>query len=1839
MTERDLEKAPNTPLDPASYVLASTASKIRTFLYEIAEGTTNYRSLHSLTQQVEHQYHGRFLVELIQNAHDALFSEIGGGYARIEIVMVDDDGPHGAQYVGNDGVPFSESNFASLSQLGQSDKDPQKSIGNKGIGFRSVLEITDSPQIFSRLHESSARFDGFCFGFSPGVLTALTGPILELASTGISPASPFGSAPLVDWDAKLIAKFQDSSARHGQEWLERELSYLSPYLLPVPINTVEAHSQLLILERESFATVVRLPLKTEAARMSVKATIAQLPAHTVLFLDRASSLTLDCEGTRRQLTRTTIRDDVSRFGRETVTISTQDEGPTESYFIWKRELEVSRGTDEFRNALANLPGKWPELRVARISLAVRVGGVPSDGLFSIFLPTLVASGSAAHVNAPFFADMSRTDIDFEKQAYNCGLLEEAWKLAIAIVRGELAGGDKDAAGAVVDLLAPDGKSVAAQRWRTGIEARLRQESIALAEQHWFIADEGWSMLSEASFLPSVPEARIFTESLLRSHATFSVFDQCMESRRQQLTILAEMAGYEVSPSVESLAETIEAVARTIQSGENGDWNAFWRETAHLLGGDATHLLDRRVLLGTDGQLHAAGKDCAVFFIPRQGAGEDDDVLNESAIIDIPPRLQAHVAFLHSSISLYDPQNLRQQTNTRKFLEKTLVNRFRVQDIFVEVLIKRTPKLPVAIKAPDSEICADILQWGLNLLSNLVGRGRGDRTGRMLEGLALPCRGGWFMANTTSYGPGWHLTHGTALHKYLSGANTADSRDAAKRLLLPPKHPLWRGAGSKHQELLGTAGVASGLRLARVEPSEWKSIFMGSLGAFELPSEAPPYFSTKIWLTYKEWVRSTAKLIYPGYFQYQIQSLYGLPGFSEFDRFDESTKLSFMELVLESMSGWPQGWDRSECKKLSGLSGPVSCPSPLWYALNLTSWIRVRSREKESWYRPSERWHVPAKVMRTREWQFEHLHPLPANVANKLDQDPSLALAMVSLGMPQYDPESKSASTRLLDALAAAALTSEIRDDNVFLGQVRGAWASFVPDANQKFPAQLLVKGAGHRLSVITPTIGEPVYLPDSSRSSLAALDQFNIPVLAIEASDAKRLASSLVASFRGALVQTSALRLVPLADGSEWTPGSAQSLQDSGLEWIAPLALTLAAHHGVNPRGTGSQRFAEQVQALRGVRVHWCTTLAIALFSGDKRLPELSTSAMWIADSKTLLCTKACFSNPRLLSEAIASILEREDLEVPLKLLLGETGKEPSPERIRAALNELRLSEAQLMEVREHWSGSLSYVIDLLLPLTMLLQPRKRTDRLQEVQSEEQLLDFFASCRDPLMNGGELISLAREYPDPYEFGLECHRRFGEDLALQRWSEALVKSGGRALQNRQASTEFDVQTSQAKQPLRSLLAFTMLVGPHDQSFRDLLAELEAIACPAHFSETLWEVRFADAMTAYVEFFRSLGAPDAVLQLLKNCDAPTILLDRLSEAGADIGCDPVSLARDNREKLRQALAKMQQLGLAWAVTNDPAHASAWEGGPEDLLNDLDSALATDAYLRRWEEKDILSLLRSLPRSSHGLAFWGALGRAETLTELQQILDVSAEAITHAKDKLSELKESARRRSKLVQVCGREFDGSEDNLGALWSHICGSISEEALSALSAIDLSKPLKLASVLPRRTSAGNGNGGATHPMPPRVAKAIEMLIGMAGEIHAFRRLQTEYGATVVTSSSWISMNGVSVFPENTSFANDGAGCDFRFMVDGRLFFVEVKSSSATDETFTLGSSEIRLAMDLARAKSRKRRERFVILRVMNAMSAKPTFQALPNPYDDRFQGFYNIDEAGARVRYRVRGAT
>ena len=85
-------------------------------------------------------YGRKQLNELIQNAADAL-REQGG---RIRIVLTDQ-----ALYCANEGEPFTSSGFQTLMLSHSSDKRDDQ-IGRFGLGFKSVLQISDNPQIYSR---------------------------------------------------------------------------------------------------------------------------------------------------------------------------------------------------------------------------------------------------------------------------------------------------------------------------------------------------------------------------------------------------------------------------------------------------------------------------------------------------------------------------------------------------------------------------------------------------------------------------------------------------------------------------------------------------------------------------------------------------------------------------------------------------------------------------------------------------------------------------------------------------------------------------------------------------------------------------------------------------------------------------------------------------------------------------------------------------------------------------------------------------------------------------------------------------------------------------------------------------------------------------------------------------------------------------------------------------------------------------------------------------------------------------------------------------------------------------------------------------------------------------------------------------------------------------------------------------------------------------------------------------------------------------------------------------------------------------------------------------------
>ncbi|MCY1368396.1 hypothetical protein D9M69_553740 [compost metagenome] len=216
--------------------------------------------------------------------------------------------------------------------------------------------------------------------------------------------------------------------------------------------------------------------------------------------------------------------------------------------------------------------------------------------------------------------------------------------------------------------------------------------------------------------------------------------------------------------------------------------------------------------------------------------------------------------------------------------------------------------------------------------------------------------------------------------------------------------------------------------------------------------------------------------------------------------------------------------------------------------------------------------------------------------------------------------------------------------------------------------------------------------------------------------------------------------------------------------------------------------------------------------------------------------------------------------------------------------------------------------------------------------------------------------------------------------------------------------------------------------------------------------------------------------------------------------------------------------------------------------------------------------------------------------------------------------------------MQVCGEDFDASDENRYRLWHFLQERIEFQKLAASTPMDLGTTAELVTVDVRRKRERKWTTKAKSTKPPqRQPKAVDELIGLAGEIYVFEMLRLRYGSDVVTASSWISSNSRLVFDENPY--DDRAGCDFAFTAGGHSYKVEVKASAGDEPAFTLGSSEIALAMALATRK-KGRRDRFVLVHVRNALSAVPEAVVLPNPYGADGPDVFQIDQADARVSYR-----
>ncbi|MCC7263201.1 MAG: hypothetical protein IT369_11850, partial [Candidatus Latescibacteria bacterium] len=196
-------------------------------------------------RDIARDYEGREILELLQNANDQAAEQGQRGRVLIEL------SPTGL-IVANTGLAFSVGGVASLqtSHLSPKRRKRKKLIGNKGLGFRAILNWSRSPIILS-----NALCLAYCTEHAKNKLKALTDGCPELArvvreeqqdgNALILPLLPF---PLYSENGDLAAHLADERARESFERCEALLIEGYDTVIGMPFDTANgyevAHAQI-----------------------------------------------------------------------------------------------------------------------------------------------------------------------------------------------------------------------------------------------------------------------------------------------------------------------------------------------------------------------------------------------------------------------------------------------------------------------------------------------------------------------------------------------------------------------------------------------------------------------------------------------------------------------------------------------------------------------------------------------------------------------------------------------------------------------------------------------------------------------------------------------------------------------------------------------------------------------------------------------------------------------------------------------------------------------------------------------------------------------------------------------------------------------------------------------------------------------------------------------------------------------------------------------------------------------------------------------------------------------------------------------------------------------------------------------------------------------------------------------------------------------------------------------------------------------------------------------------------------------------------------------------------
>ena len=919
--------------DARRFIEKTVADRLEAFKATVDSSTGEYRDdpyaqIKSLSEHIAADYHGRCLIELIQNGHDAHPSDRGDG--EIEVLLAD-EGSFGTVYVANRGSPFSKTQAGALLRVGKSSKPPGEAIGNKGLGFRSVSHLCDAPEIYSQSTPALVRpsFDGFCFTLEHG------------SALGNYFDDP-GVAQLAERDLPMFSI---------PRWLTEQLPRVRDFA------------------ERGFASVVRLVLRDEEARADALGQFHLLMSQsvpTLVFMERLCRLTARVEGgetlspRRMVLTR-----NETRIHGSSLNVSTVDLAQHGAFLLTRGAVPepAMKAAIETGVAAKQLHGSWEEWSGdGEVALAVRVDNGPVAPRLYTFLP--MSEGAAApfygYLHGSFFPTSSRKAIDSAVEL-NRLLLQEAAILAAATVRWlarytatEPTGDSIDAgsaARAAADLLVWGKVSSLDGDYADGTTNQQDGRIDLPATVAQRVADAGGEF-ADAAIVPCLgvtedptcsgepitwcsprtarslgDESETFTAARIAYHSReisiAPIWPGLGDRRANRLVEFLkghaqqEFLGH---PTLDERAHIAESLARSLRKGRKPPvrrWKAFYRDLVEFMDGSPRPLAGRQIIICGDGILRSGKSveaveqgtglkrrrrrrrkgdkvEASLFFppAPRQADDVDDDKADDG--LKVPSRLRDYFAFASEALPWHG-----ELKDAREFLEGNLVSPYDGDTVLTRIsqVVNNDATVEEGIAG---------LRWAFAIWRRAGGRLLG---GTRSYRLRVPTvEGAMISATDAVFSESWPgETQGKRLKQFLNVAprTVADLVDLGQRRLAPTTHRAFRRARTAQWvEFLTALGVNRGLFAVEKENSKrWYKAHELTSFAFCDDVAIPKAAADKWKADVERFVPSGASFGYTT--QYSVKGpLWWLPGQADHESFSDHCRELYAALVVEWLDHAP-----------------------------------------------------------------------------------------------------------------------------------------------------------------------------------------------------------------------------------------------------------------------------------------------------------------------------------------------------------------------------------------------------------------------------------------------------------------------------------------------------------------------------------------------------------------------------------------------------------------------------------------------------------------------------------------------------------------------------------------------------------------------------------------------------------------------------------------------------------------------------------------------------------------------------------------------------------------------